>query len=189
MRPCDDRSRLHPSPRCRPCVARRSLPLILVASVCLASPVWAEPSDRTEEVVRKGLDWLVATQSRRGSWSANESRYPTAMTALAGTALLMEGSWSSIASEFVSAVIGVVAVAASFQGWFLRPIGPVVRIFFFGAALLLITPGLTTNLSGLALFVALVLWTYWSRTRVPCVEPMSHAVTERENVYDNTNLS
>ena len=52
--------------------------------------VAAEP--RVEETVRKGLDWLAGRQSRRGNWAANEGRYPTAMTALAGTALLMEGS-------------------------------------------------------------------------------------------------
>jgi len=94
-------------------------------------------------------------------------------------ALLMEGSWSSIASEFVSAVIGVVAVAASFQGWFLRAIGPLVRVLFFAAALLLITPGLSSNLAGLAIFVALSLWTYWSRTRIPETESIPNAVTNK----------
>jgi len=44
------------------------------------------------EAVAGGLDWLAANQSRRGNWTANEGRYPTAMTALAGTALLLEGS-------------------------------------------------------------------------------------------------
>ena len=33
-----------------------------------------------DRVVKGGLDWLVKKQSRRGSWSANEGRYPTAMT-------------------------------------------------------------------------------------------------------------
>jgi len=46
----------------------------------------------TADVVADGLEWLAARQSRRGSWSANEGRYPTAITAIAGTALLMEGS-------------------------------------------------------------------------------------------------
>ncbi len=50
---------------------------------------------RLDEAINDSLDWLVAKQSRRGSWSANEGRYPTAITALAGTALLMEGSTSS----------------------------------------------------------------------------------------------
>ena len=48
--------------------------------------------EKLDRVVTRGLDWLVQKQSRRGSWAANEGRYPTAMTALAGTAMLMEGS-------------------------------------------------------------------------------------------------
>lgn len=42
--------------------------------------------------VSRGLDWLANSQSRLGHWSANEGRYPVAMTALAGIALLGEGS-------------------------------------------------------------------------------------------------
>ena len=47
---------------------------------------------KVERAVSRGLDWLANTQSRIGHWSANEGRYPTAMTALAGTAMLAEGS-------------------------------------------------------------------------------------------------
>lgn len=47
---------------------------------------------RVNRVVGRGLDWVASTQSRMGSWTANDSRYPTAMTALAGVALLQEGS-------------------------------------------------------------------------------------------------
>jgi len=61
----------------------------LVALACATAPA-AEA--RVDEAIEQGLEWLVAKQSRRGSWAANEGRYPTAMTALAGTALLMEGS-------------------------------------------------------------------------------------------------
>ena len=63
-----------------------SLPEGATATQAIAAPL------DVNEVVRGGLDWLVATQSRRGNWAANEGRYPTAMTALAGTALLLEGS-------------------------------------------------------------------------------------------------
>ena len=44
------------------------------------------------EVITRGLDWVASTQSRLGHWSANDGRYPTSMTALAGVALLAEGS-------------------------------------------------------------------------------------------------
>ena len=47
---------------------------------------------RVEHVVSRGLEWVANTQSRLGSWTAVENRYPTAMTALAGIALLQEGS-------------------------------------------------------------------------------------------------
>mgnify|MGYP002621996268 CR=1 FL=1 len=47
---------------------------------------------RIDQIVSRGLDWVASTQSRLGHWSANEGRYPTAMTALAGIALLGEGS-------------------------------------------------------------------------------------------------
>ncbi|MFM1905109.1 MAG: hypothetical protein RLZZ440_3009 [Planctomycetota bacterium] len=62
-----------------------------LALVAAAAPAWAA-APPLDEAVAAGLDWLEAKQSRRGSWSANEGRYPTAITALAGTALLMEGS-------------------------------------------------------------------------------------------------
>lgn len=67
---------------------------VVTAIIPLAPVVAAEPAP-VEAVVADGLRWLEARQSRRGNWAANEGRYPTAMTALAGTALLMEGSTTS----------------------------------------------------------------------------------------------
>ncbi len=54
-----------------------------------------QPDDirkRAEESVTKGLDWLKKTQNSNGHWEAQGGNYPTAMTALAGMAFLMEGS-------------------------------------------------------------------------------------------------
>lgn len=45
---------------------------------------------QTVKSVENGLNWIAKTQSRLGHWTA--SNYPTAMTALAGTALLASGS-------------------------------------------------------------------------------------------------
>jgi hypothetical protein len=42
--------------------------------------------------VHKGLEWVARTQNPDGSWAAAGGQYPTAMTALAGMVLLMEGS-------------------------------------------------------------------------------------------------
>lgn len=47
--------------------------------------------NRSTEVVEKGLRWVARSQSKIGRWAAGNN-YPTAMTALAGTALLCSGS-------------------------------------------------------------------------------------------------
>jgi len=66
--------------------------LMIGAAVCTpASPALARGPD-TRPTVQRGLDWLASHQSRLGHWSANEGRYPTAMTGMAGIALLCEGS-------------------------------------------------------------------------------------------------
>ncbi|NCX98260.1 MAG: hypothetical protein EBX35_06720 [Planctomycetia bacterium] len=77
-----------------------SVPTVPLRSVAcavtwLASLAAAAAPPQAADVVEAGLEWLAAKQSRRGNWSANESRYPTAITALAATALVMEGSTTS----------------------------------------------------------------------------------------------
>jgi hypothetical protein len=47
---------------------------------------------RYREMVSKGLAYLVRNQRDEGHWEASGGQYPTAMTALAGMAMLMEGS-------------------------------------------------------------------------------------------------
>jgi len=43
-----------------------------------------------EQSIKKGLNWIQKTQSSLGHWTAGN--YPTAMTALGGTALICSGS-------------------------------------------------------------------------------------------------
>jgi hypothetical protein len=52
----------------------------------------AADNDKVKRVVDGGCAWVANTQSRLGNWTANNGQYPTAMTALAGMALLAEGS-------------------------------------------------------------------------------------------------
>jgi hypothetical protein len=47
---------------------------------------------KVRAVIQRGLDWIAGSQSRLGHWAANDGQYPAAMTALAGMALLAEGS-------------------------------------------------------------------------------------------------
>jgi hypothetical protein len=51
-----------------------------------------EIPEKYRETVRKGLAYLVKQQFKDGHWGANGDQYPVSMTALAGMALLMEGS-------------------------------------------------------------------------------------------------
>ena len=73
--------------------ARRLRWIILPAAALL--PLAAEAVAKKPDVSRvtaHGLEWLAARQTGLGHWTANGGRYPTAMTALAGVALLCEGS-------------------------------------------------------------------------------------------------
>jgi hypothetical protein len=64
----------------------------MVVVVLAASPARAEPPQPdVKETVEKGLTWLARQQEKDGSWSEN-GQFRGALTALAGTALLMEGS-------------------------------------------------------------------------------------------------
>ena len=58
----------------------------------IVSATDARNDPKVRGVVNRGLEWLAANQSRRGSWAATGGKYPTAMTAMAGVALLCEGS-------------------------------------------------------------------------------------------------
>jgi hypothetical protein len=51
-----------------------------------------EIPEKYRDTVRKGLEWLAKQQQRDGHFAANGNQYPVSMTALAGMALLMEGS-------------------------------------------------------------------------------------------------
>jgi len=51
-----------------------------------------EIPEKYRETVRKGLEWLAKQQQSDGHFAANGNQYPVSMTALAGMALLMEGS-------------------------------------------------------------------------------------------------
>ena len=66
-------------------------------------------------------------------------------------ALLFQGAWGEILRVLATGTLGVVALAAALEGHFLRPATWLERAVFFAAAVLLIDPGLTTDLIGLGL--------------------------------------
>ena len=66
-------------------------------------------------------------------------------------ALLFQGPWTEIGLAVLTGGVGVVALAAGLEGYFIRTATWLERGLFVAAALLLIDPGLVTDLIGAAL--------------------------------------
>ena len=66
-------------------------------------------------------------------------------------ALLFQGAWPEVLRAVLTGTLGVVALAAGLEGQLLRPATWLERGVLVAAAFLLIDPGLTTDLIGLAL--------------------------------------
>lgn len=69
----------------------------LIMGLCLTNAASAAAtvqgrSKDVDETVQTALDFLVSVQKRQGYWEAEQGSYRVAMTALAGTAMLAEGS-------------------------------------------------------------------------------------------------
>src|ERR1044071_7300027 len=74
---------------------RRSLLLVCLLSLIWTSsgPVEAKNNDpKIKKAVSSALDWLASEQKPQGYWEAQGGQYRVAMTALAGNAMLCEGS-------------------------------------------------------------------------------------------------
>ncbi len=86
-------------------------------------------------------------------------------------ALLMEGPWGPIVLATATAVIGVLCLAASLHGWIFGPASRWQRVLFFGAAIALIKPGLTTDLIGIGLIIVASLGARLMPRRTERAEP------------------
>jgi hypothetical protein len=87
---------------------------LLLASCLLALAAWLvhvpnpvkayEIPEKYRETVHKGLEYLVKNQFKDGHWEGDGGKHPTAMTGLAGVALLMEEDikWVGLSGEVTS---------------------------------------------------------------------------------------
>ncbi|MDP2625362.1 MAG: DUF3394 domain-containing protein, partial [Candidatus Rokubacteria bacterium] len=104
--------------------------------------------------------YAAASISKSGLWG---SGWPAVKFASAGfivpfffvysPALLFSGSWGEILLAVVTGGVGVVALAAGLEGYFIRTARWWERVLFVVAAFMLIKPGLYTDLMGLGLLV------------------------------------
>ncbi|SFB23982.1 TRAP transporter, 4TM/12TM fusion protein [Lentibacillus halodurans] len=72
--------------------------------------------------------------------------------------ILMEGDWFEILLESLLATIGMVSLAAVFEGWFLRRTKTFTRIVLMLASVSLIIPGWVTDILGLILIVGILVF-------------------------------
>lgn len=63
-------------------------------------------------------------------------------------ALLLMGDWPTILQAVFTAVLGVVCLASSMQGWLFTESSPAERVMMFVAGIVLVYPGLLTDLIG-----------------------------------------
>ena len=86
--------------------------------------------------------------------------------------LLFTGPWMEIALAAITGFVGVVALAAGLEGYLIRPATWLERGMFLAGALLLIDPGLITDLAGFGLLGAALLL----QRRRPAVDMATPAI-------------
>ena len=85
-----------------------------------------------------------------------------------GIALLLKGPWTSIAWTTLTAMVGLVALAAGLTGWLIRKTTRFEQALLIIAGLVLVYPGWIQDLIGFGLFAfALLLQTLLYRSRAP----------------------
>jgi TRAP transporter 4TM/12TM fusion protein len=72
--------------------------------------------------------------------------------------ILLEGSWMSTLSTSLTALIGIFCLASCVEGWMFKEENLIQRVILLAAAILLIKPGLWTDLAGLVLLAVVILW-------------------------------
>jgi len=71
--------------------------------------------------------------------------------------LLFVGSLWEILSTFITATIGVVMLAAGLIGWFIRETNVIERLLLVAGAILLIKPGIYTDIMGVVLLLVVII--------------------------------
>ena len=71
--------------------------------------------------------------------------------------LLMIGDWQTILLSSITASVGVICLAGGLHGYFWREVRAWERVFLIGAAVMLIKPGLVTDVIGLGLLCLVLL--------------------------------
>lgn len=85
--------------------------------------------------------------------------------------LLMQGAPVDIVLAVITSIIGVTALAAATEGYMLKETNWLQRLLLGAGAILLITPGWTTDLIGAVLLAIGVFWQWVGLKRIPAQKP------------------
>ncbi len=85
---------------------------------------------------------------------------------LSPTLLMIDATPATVLWSTCTALIGMVGLSAAMIGYFLAPANPIVRILFFCGGLLLVDPGLFTDVIGAGILAALMVFQYIKRKRI-----------------------
>lgn len=72
--------------------------------------------------------------------------------------LLIDASWLDVAQIILTAIIGMIGIAAALEGYFTRHAHLIQRLMFLAGGLLLIEPGLATDILGVAIIAVPIVW-------------------------------
>lgn len=78
--------------------------------------------------------------------------------------MLLVGSWHEILLSVITAIVGIIAIACAAEGWFLRQSFWYERIVLFIGAVLMVMPGLMTDIVGIVLLAAVYMYQKSFRT-------------------------
>lgn len=79
--------------------------------------------------------------------------------------LLLIGSWWEVVISVMPAIFGILALAAASIGWLYKPIGPTIRLILLPSAVLMLIPGVLTDVIGAAIILAIAFYLRKGRDR------------------------
>ena len=78
------------------------------------------------------------------------------------TMLLINTTAFSMVQIIITSSVGIFGIAAAMNGFLFKPMHPVVRLLIAAAGIMMMDPGVATDIVGIALFAAMFLYQYLS---------------------------
>ncbi|MBC7084312.1 MAG: TRAP transporter permease [Firmicutes bacterium] len=104
-----------------------------------------------------GLADANPMQTGWSAWKLGLAGFIVPFMFIYNKALLLSGQWYELILAGATSILGVFALAVAVEGWLRKAIQLWQRLVAFASSILLIVPGLTTDLAGILLFAVVCL--------------------------------